>query len=339
MIPLSLALAVLTTGAAYGGLASPRRGADAEAVAAIPVGTTPDGSSQSCGPAAAARAAAIETFWRVFHDNDYTHIEDAQAALQRGLAANPDDGTLHALLAATHWWHVGESARDPSPDPQVLSRDLPTALQLVEEAVKLDPDDDHLPGFAGTLMVHLGRFAQDAILVANGDRTLAYSVYQFPEFNNFNRWAAHNADPKGSDGFRLALDSLWQAVDACAGETVDRHDPDLTRYMHLRTAVGRKKVCWDENPLAPHGFEGLMASLGNGLVKAGDVDAARIVYRNARLAAHYQDWPYRADLESILGSDLRARAALYDDADPSNDPPVTVRGRSCAYCHATGPER
>jgi hypothetical protein len=25
---------------------------------------------------------------------------------------------------------------------------------------------------------------------------LDYAVYQFPEFNNFNRWAAHNTDPK-----------------------------------------------------------------------------------------------------------------------------------------------
>ncbi len=120
---------------------------------------------------------------------------------------------------------------------------------------------------------------------------------------------------------------------------MDWTNPDLTKYLRLRTAVGRKKVCWDENAMAPHGFEGFMASLGNGLVKAGEVDAARIVYGNARLAANYSAWPYRADLEAILASDLRARAALYDDADPRNDPPVTIRGRSCVYCHATEPER
>jgi hypothetical protein len=27
-------------------------------------------------------------------------------------------------------------------------------------------------------------------------------VYQFPEFNNFNRWAAHSADPKDSDSYK-----------------------------------------------------------------------------------------------------------------------------------------
>jgi hypothetical protein len=322
-------------------MASPTLRTGVEAVSAIASGADPgDGDPNSkCSRAAAAREAAIETFWRVLHDNDYEHIAEAQAALQRGLEENPNDGTLHALLAATHWWHVGEAKRDPNPDPQVLAGDLPTALQLVQRASQLDTDDDHLPGFTGTLMVHLGQFTKDSSLVANGDRMLDYSVYQFPEFNNFNRWAAHNADPKNSDGFRLALDSLWKALDACAGETVDRRNPDLTKYLQLRTAVGRKKVCWDENAQAPHGFEGLMASLGNGLVKAGDVETARIVYGNARLAAHYSDWPYREDLESILSSDLNARAALYDDADAGNDPPVTIRGRSCVYCHATKPER
>ena len=84
---------------------------------------------------------------------------------------------------------------------------------------------------------------------------------------------------------------------------------------------------------------GLVLNLGNGLVKVGQVDAARVMYANAIYAANYETWPYRDVLEAIAASDLNARAALYaPDANRKNAPPLNVPNRSCVYCHATVPE-
>src|SRR6266481_8370174 len=66
----------------------------------------------------------------------------------------------------------------------------------------------------------------DPDLIAKGDQMLDFAAYQFPEFNNFNRWAAHpyvpanvgragcqplrasphrlNNDPKDSDSYKKA---------------------------------------------------------------------------------------------------------------------------------------
>lgn len=280
---------------------------------------------------------AVDAFWRVFHNNDYARIGEVQATLGAAIDRDPNNPSLLALLGASHWWHAGEASRDSHPDSSVLSADLPTAVQLLQRAAQLDPNEDHYPGFVGTTTVHVGQRARDPQLIAQGDQLLEYAAYQFPEFNNFNRWAAHNGDPKNSESYRRALDALWKAVDACAAASVDRANPDLTLYLHLQTNVGRKKVCWN-NDLAPHGFEGLMLNLGNGLVKVGAVDAARVAFHNAQLISSYSTWPYRGALESLLASDLHARAALYSDGDSTNDPPVTVAGRSCVYCHATVPE-
>jgi hypothetical protein len=295
-------------------------------------------ASDDAGTAAAVARAASDKFWNTYWGNDFVHIADVQSALQSAIDQNPTDGELYALLGATHWWHASEApARDPHPDMNVLSQDLPTALQLVTKASQLAPDDDHLPGFVGTITVHLGRFSGDDGLVAQGDQMLDYAVYQFPEFNGFNRWAAHNTDPMDSAGYRQGLDALWHAVDLCANATVDRANPDLTPYMSLATSVGRKKVCWD-NQMAPHAWEGLMLNLGNGLIKAGEVQAGRVMLQNAKLGSGYSSWPYREVLEAELASDLDARAAAYTDGDPTNDPPVTVPGRGCSYCHAKVPE-
>ena len=301
------------------------------------------GQSTELRPGAGSSAAsAIERFWAIFHRNDYSAIPAVEAELQAALARDPENATLMALLGATHFWHAGEYMRDPSPDLSVLQQDLPMAVQLFRSALNLDYGphqtgyeyNDHLPGFLGVTTVHLGQSAGDPTLIQQGDQMLDYSVYQFPEFNNFNRWAAHNADPRDSSSYQKALESLWQAIDACIGGSIDRTNPDIEPYLYLQTPVGRKSTCWSRNNMAPHSLEGLMLNLGNALVKAGQVEIAKIVYANAKYASNYAAWPYRGVLESIAASDLTARAALYADNDPTNDPPLAVPNRSCVYCHA-----
>src|SRR5262249_57043744 len=135
------------------------------------------------------------------HANDYAAITDVQADLQAALNREPDNATLYALLGATHFWHIGEYARDPRPDLSALQQEMPTAVQLFQKALDLDynglhligyVNDDHLPGYLGITMVHAGQMSNNPSVIAQGDQLLDYAVYQFPEFNNFNRWAAHN---------------------------------------------------------------------------------------------------------------------------------------------------
>jgi hypothetical protein len=286
---------------------------------------------------------AIRRFWAVYHGNDYNAIPQAQAELQRAIRNDPNNPTLYALLGATHFWHIGEAARDPNPRDPALAQDMRAAVGFFGKALDLDYyskhpigyiNDDHLPGYLGVTTVHLGQMTNDPELSAKGDQTLDFAAYEFPEFNNFNRWAAHNTDSKDSPTYEKALDALWEGIDSCSGTTVDRMNPDLKPYLGLLTSVGRKKACWWESEIAPYSYEGYMLNLGNGLVKAGQVNAARVIYNNARYATNYSTWPYRYVLEAIASSDLEARATLYADDDPKNDPPLGVPNRGCSYCHA-----
>ena len=292
-------------------------------------------------------AAAIERFWAIYHGNDYAAIPRVQAQLQQAIGHDSNNPTLYALLGATYFWHFGEYTRDPNLDVKALQQDIPTAVGLFGKALALDyygqhltgyVNDDHLPGYLGITTVHAGQLSGDMDLIAKGDEMLDFAAYQFPEFNNFNRWAAHNTDFKDTDSYKKALNSLWQALDSCVGGTVDRANPDLKQYLSLETTVGRKKACWSDGEIAPYSFEGFMFNMGNGLVKAGQVEAARVMYANAKYAHNYSTWPYRKFLEDVASSDLYARAALYADGNSQNDPPLGVPNRGCSYCHATVPE-
>jgi hypothetical protein len=290
--------------------------------------------------------AAIDYFWDVYHGNRYQDIPAVQQQLETAIQKDALNPMLNALVGATHFWHLGEIARDPHPNLTVVTQDMPLAVASFQKALDLDYgphpiqyiNDDHLPGYLGITTVHLGQLSNNPELVAQGDKLLDYAMYQFPEFNNFNRWAAHNADTKDSATYQQALDSLCAALDACAGTTVDRSNPDLAPYLNLVTAKGRKRVCWWDGLMAPYSYEGIMLNLGSGLVKAGQIDAAKIVFANARYASNYANWPYRQQFEAITGSDLYARAALYADSNPFNDPPLAIPNRSCSYCHAIVPE-
>src|SRR5260370_21439651 len=224
-----------------------------------------------------ASRAAIEKFWTIYHGNDYAAIPEAQEELQKAIQSDPNNPTLYALLGASHFWHVGELTRDPNwkAHQNVLAQDMPTAAILFQKALALDYytqhpivyiNDDRLPEYIEITTVHTGQEFQNLNLIAKGDGVLDFAAYQFPEFNNFNRWAAHLHDQRASEAYNKALDSLWQSIDACIGTQLDRTNPGMKPYLQLVTSMGRKKACWCEGDIAHYGFEGLLLSLGNGLV-------------------------------------------------------------------------
>lgn len=197
-------------------------------------------------------STAIADFWKIYHGNDYDAIPQAQNELSAAIQNDPNNPTLYALLGATHFWHVGEETRDPIKDDPTLVEDMGNAVDLFGKALQLDYysphpigyiNDDHLPGYLGITAFHLGQQNNDLSLLAKGDQILDFAVYEFPEFNNFNRWAAHLYDARDSDSYKKGLDSLWMALDNCVNGKIDRTNPDIGPYLNQVTSVGRKKAC------------------------------------------------------------------------------------------------
>jgi len=110
--------------------------------------------------------AAIEKFWSVYHGNDYHAMPEVQDQLDRAIRLDPGNPTLYAPLGATHFWHVGESSRDPTKQNlNLLGQDMATAASLFQKALNLDyhsphligyVNHDHLPGYLGITTLHTG---------------------------------------------------------------------------------------------------------------------------------------------------------------------------------------
>jgi hypothetical protein len=57
------------------------------------------------------------------------------------------------------------------------------------------------------------------------------------------------------------------------------------------------------------------------------------MYRSAKLAPRFDKWPFASALEARIDQ-ADDRAALYADADASNDPKIWLQdGHICTGCH------
>ena len=95
---------------------------------------SPDATSQS--ERKGTTGAAIDRFWTVYHGNDYDAIPQVQEQLQAAIQNDANNPTLHALLGASHFWHIGEAARDPIPNDPVLAQDMQDAVDSFGQALQ-----------------------------------------------------------------------------------------------------------------------------------------------------------------------------------------------------------
>ena len=83
--------------------------------------------------------------------------------------------------------------------------------------------------------------------------------------------------------------------------------------------------------MAPHNLEGTCLLLGDIDAKGGQLPGAKRWYSLGRALA--LDYRYQSYLDDRVAHSAD-RVAAYEDADPTNDPPlIGGGGGACIYCH------
>jgi len=293
------------------------------------------GSSSDGGPSTPATNPAIAGFFDVFHASRYSQASSAAKALDDAATANPKDGPLSFVRPLAHLWHLSEYGRDTRPEPSVLQAEAMASLGLFSTAKANNPDDARVDCFVGVQLVNAGRATMNNALVQQGYATIDLAVKAWPQFNLFCKALVYDSLPANNPDFSKAVDAMYDTFEACFGEKIDRNNPDISKYVGLATDMGPNRACWNDW-IAPHNAEGTYLYIGDLLVKQGNVPAAKVAYNDAKLIKEYPQWPYKSLVDDRLSADLDAKAALYKDADPSNDPPIggASANHACTYCHA-----
>jgi hypothetical protein len=279
---------------------------------------------------------ARDGFWAALHGGLHEKIPDVAALLTAAYLENPRDPGLARLLALTHLWALVERDRSRE-DPRTTDHAI-LADRYFSEARRLAPDDLRIPGWHGAVKLALGRIHQDEEETREGYLMLEDAARRWPEFNHFSAAYPMSPLPPTDPLYREAIEHLWRNMDACftdgrSSSRIDRSDPASSMRTDERPAAGPKRVCWNSS-MAPHNFEGFFLNFGDMVLKTGDVETARKLYRVAQSSDDYASWPYREVLEERLAS--TEPAALGRPGAPRGEsaPETMFDSRyNCLGCH------
>ena len=280
----------------------------------------------------AAAAAGEAAFWHVLHGDDHSTAQQENALAQLGKSVKRDrkDGWSQFLIAMMHLYRFAQATPQwDHVDPQAL-HDMVEANEAFQKSVPLLWDgrtgDSRVPGFAAAAKFGLGVAQNDAALQAEGLSDLEAAVAVNAFFNVFDLIPVVQALPPTDPRFAQVFPLLKTYVD----------DPAT-----LQCVASQPEICSDVG-LAPRNIAGALMLFGDVFVKGAgldpmNVDRAQAFFYPIASAGASAVPNYRfadAVAERVGPGKAAARAALYTDADPSNDPPIIGAGpQACAVCH------
>lgn len=278
-----------------------------------------------------AAADGEAAFWDVLHQNVTGAAKDAREAealalLAKAAKRDKRDGRARFLLGMMHLYRFGQAVDGYQTASDAAKVDLAAADAAFDIAVPMlwDRDtntgDSRVPGFAAATKFGVGFVNGDLAIQAQGLADLEYAVAINEIFNFFDYIPVAQAVSADHPLFVEILAAM---------------DAYLANPTNATCIVGQPEICGDAG-LAPHNGTGALMLFGDIYAKGGNVQMATQWYSIAAGLAAGNPAPYKfqAALDARL-ADPAGRAALYQDADPTNDPPIIgARAEACANCHA-----
>jgi hypothetical protein len=273
-------------------------------------------------PRASRTAAAAEAgFWDTLLGNQHDS-DRALAALERATARNPRDGRSLFLTGMMRLYRFERLEPDPRSVSVAGKREIQAGAVAMERALPLLWDgvtgDGRAPGFIGAVIYKKGVAFDEPATTASGRQLMAGAAEADALFNGFIPFGFGPIAPPDSPDYATILhllDEVFPTVfDDCATQP---------------------EICLNEG-LAPHNLEGAFLLFGDLYTKAGRVAEAVDSYQTAVTLGTTSGWKAEFLARARqLAEEAPARAALYQDDDPANDPPFTDLGGAgnCAYCH------
>jgi hypothetical protein len=283
-------------------------------------------------PSTSQFASQVQTkFWNTLHKGRYQDIPQANELLMAAYLQNPNDPVIAAHLGFLHIWIITERYREEN-IPATITNEILLAKNYFADAVLLDPNDARFKGFYGDSQLISGQIFHDPREETRGYFTLKSAIKAWPEFNYFTAGYPMSTLSPDSDNFKEALKWQWKTLDLCAGEKVNRTNPDFSRYLSRETQQGPKRACWN-SWIAPYNFQGFFMNMGDMLVKSGDWQTGVKIYRNAQIEKHYSSWPFKAILEKKIA---HAKENVTNFQQEYKGPDKTIMfnsGYGCMACH------
>ena len=266
-------------------------------------------------------AAGEQGFWDVLHGDDASAARQTVAlnALKRASERDERDARSRFLRGMLHLYRFGQMVVSFDAVSQEAVSEITAAVDALDEALPMLWDGTHgdsrIPGFAAAARWTKGRVLGDAALMSQGLAELQAAIVVNPNFNLFDY---------------IPLAQALAANDPLFAEIVAFVDGQLSG--ELGSCVFTQPEICGNGGLAPSNLAGSLMVFGDLYAKNGQLAPAENWYGLA-VALTPPTYAFLPALQD-RAANAAARVALYQNADPSDDPPMIGAGaEACAACH------
>ena len=270
-------------------------------------------SRHPSAPAAEGEAAFWDTLWA-----DQERSDEALRLLEQAVRQDPRDGRSQFLLGMLHLYRSTEACAefDFLHLCDAAKAEGLAAQEPLDRASELLARDSRVPGFRAATSYANGFEQHDAARLLLGMQQIEAAIDANPLFNSFDAFAVvapilPASDPYYQNRILPLVDLIFRSA-ACVGKLPE--------------------ICNDTG-MAPHNIEGTTLLLGDIAAKGGRLASAQLWYTIGQTFGHSMAYRYQGYLDERLRN-AADRVMRYQDADPTNDPPlIGGGGGSCIYCH------
>ncbi len=267
----------------------------------------------------------IASAYATLEAGDYTALPGVIDSLDVAFEQDPQQGRVAFYAGTMRLWRATGAPRRIDE----LLADVTAAIENLQQARVLRPNDPHVNAFLGIALVSLGVGLADSERIDAGRQILADGVRFYPPYVNGVRTQAFLMLSNDHAYFPEALEAMYATLEDCGFE----HEPgaDFAITYPSRAAA---PTCSNAG-VVDHVWEGIFLIYGDLFVKMGDARRARQLYETAKASPTFEAWPFGDELAQRIAS-ADARAELYLDGDRSNDPPSWLQEQNlCTGCHTS----
>jgi len=242
---------------------------------------------------------ANEYMWEQFHLGNYDSIPSILEKLNDAYETDPNNVKVTAHLGFVYLWTFSERVRQ---DLKVrMLENVFLSNRFFKEAMILNPKDPRLDGFQAAVQLCEGALTNNREMLATSYFSGLKAIKKWPQFNRFALGYVESQLDTGSKIYKQGLRYQWHILNECSEMKLTKEKilecPNelLTRLFNTinnSTNPKIKRACGN-TWIAPHNWEGFFLNLGDMLVKAGELNDAKIIYNAAKYAPSFNQWVYK----------------------------------------------